>query len=205
MDNHHLNKEPITPELLNRVAEGDENSFASLYRHYSAMLTPIHWRCVEAGVDPEEVIQLTFLKVWLNRDRLKEIAQLKSWIARIAFREYLMAVRKKLIYEGKLDEYSANQHESGSPLTPYQSVNYSDLVRCIQEIVSTLSPQRKLMYSLSRNEGLSVSEIAERLNLSVSTVKNTLQAVQQQIREQLVEAGYGPYSIIVLLLFFPFG
>lgn len=194
----------INPNLLQRVAEGDEASFATFYNTFSPKLMPIHWLCVEAGVDASEVIQLTFLKVWLNRDRLSQIKHLKAWISRIAYREYLMAVRKKLTYESKLDEYAERQTGADGPATPYQSVNYNDLMRCVQEVIESLPPQRKLIYSLNRNEGLGATEIAERLSLSVSTVKNTLQTVQQLVRERLVEAGYGRYATVIFLLFFPF-
>lgn len=201
MDNTSLHKEVITPQLLALVAEGDEYSFAILYRHFYQELKPIGWRCVESGIEPAEVMQLTFMKLWLNRERLLEIANLRAWIVTVAYREYLMAVRKKLNHEDKMEKLANEPLPDSGPVTPFQSINYQELKRFTQEVIQDLSPQRKQIYQLSRDEGLKINEIAERLSISPNTVKSVLQTVLKLIKEKLIEAGYGPFSLIIILQF----
>lgn len=59
----------------------------------------------------------------------------------------------------------------------------------VQETVQAFPPQRKLIYKLSREQGLKPGEIAARLELSVSTVKNTLLSALKAIRENIEQAG----------------
>lgn len=182
--------------MLARIAEGDEYSFAVLYRHFYHELRPIGWRCVESGVEPAEVMQLTFMKLWLSRERLATIDNLKAWIVTVAYREYLMAVRKKLHYEEKMEQLGSNRLAHSGPVTPLQVVNYEELKRFTQEIIRELSPQRRAVYELSRDEGLTINEIAARLSISPNTVKSVLQTALKLIKEKLAEAGYGPFAFI---------
>jgi RNA polymerase sigma-70 factor (ECF subfamily) len=201
LDNSQLHKGPITRTLLERIAEGEEASFAVLYRFYYRELQPIGWRCIESGIEPAEVMQLTFMKLWVNRERLVHIENLRAWVFTIAYREYLMAVRKKISYEEKLGQMATDGAVSNGPVTPFQVVNYHALQQCIQDILEGLSPQRKMIYALSRHEGLKIDEIAARLSISPNTVKSVLQTVLKVIKEKLTQAGYGPLTLIIFLQF----
>jgi RNA polymerase sigma-70 factor (ECF subfamily) len=186
---------------LAQVAAGDEYSFAVLYHQLYSELKPIRWRCVESGIEPSEVMQLSFVKLWLNRERLSEIKNLKAWIITVAYREYLMAVRKKLNYEDRLGVIASEPDVANAPITPFQIVNYQELKRITKEIIQELSPQRRAIYELSRDENLKIEEIATRLSISPNTVKSALQTSLKLIREKLIEAGYGPFSLIIFLQF----
>src|SRR5690606_7583121 len=106
------------------------------------------------------------------------------WLIKVAYREYLMAVRKKLNYGDKLAELSEQTLE-GEPVTPFHAVNYNELKRAAQAAVQSLSPQRRAIYEMSRDEGLKIDEIAKRLSISPNTVKSVLQTVLKLIREKL--------------------
>lgn len=201
MDNSQLNEDIVNPELLALIAEGDEYSFSILYRHFYRELQPIGWRCVKSGIEPAEVMQLTFMKLWLNRERLLQIENLKAWVVTVAYREYLMAVRRKLNYEGRMEKIASEANTENDLANPFQFVNYQELKRVIQEAIQELSPQRRTIYELSREEGLKVDEIAARLSISPNTVKSVLQTTLKLIKKKLIEAGYGPFSLIIFLQF----
>lgn len=182
-------------ELLLRIAEGDELAFKLLHRLYYEELRPLVWRYVDTGIDPKEILQETFLKVWLSREKLPEIDNFRAWIFKIASREYLLALRRQLNYSRRLDAYSAIG-AGNEPVTPLQATHLEEISKFIGKVVSQLSPQRRAIYDMSRRQGLKIDEIAEQLSLSRQTVKNVLQTVLKIIREQLTSAGYGPYLVI---------
>ncbi len=157
------------------------------------------WKYADADIDPKEILQETFLKVWLNREQLPEIDNFRAWIFKIASREYLLALRRKLNYNRRLDAYAASAPDL-TPSTPLEVTHLEEITRCIARIVSQLSPQRRLIYDMSRRQGLKIDEIAEQLSLSQQTVKNVLQTVLKSIREQLTSSGYGPYITIFIIL-----
>ena len=63
-----------------------------------------------------------------------------------------------------------------------------ELENIIAKVVESLSPQKKVIYKLSRQEGLSHQEIADRLGLSINTVNNhlglALRIIQEAIHKQ---------------------
>lgn len=185
--------------MLLRISEGDEKAFEWLYRHYYARLKPIVVKYMGDQVDADDILQHAFLKVWLNRETLPEIENIHAWIYKVAYREYLMAVRKKLSYEARLNRYSDTLQADNIQELPHDTAHLEDIRKHIGEVVNNLSPQRRIIYEMSRNEGLKIAEIAEKLSLSTQTVKNVLFLVMKMIRENLIAAGYGPLTVIVLL------
>lgn len=195
-------KYPIDHILLERIAEGDELAFSVLYRSYYVQLQPLVWKSTIAGVNADDILQSTFLKIWLNRQELPKLKDLKPWIFKVAYREYLMAVRKKIRYEDKLLNGSDLTTHHEGPASPFQTTSYNEIRRHIQEIVNALPDQRKLIYQMSRDQGLKIAEIAEKLSLSTNTVKSVLQTVLKILRQQLKAAGHDPLLIIFFLHFF---
>jgi RNA polymerase sigma factor (sigma-70 family) len=186
-------------ELLLRISEGDEFAFKLLHRSYYDELKPLVWRYADTGIDPKEILQETFLKVWLSREKLPEIDNFRAWIFKIASREYLLALRRQLNYSRRLDAWSAIGADD-APVTPLQATHLEEINKFIGKVISQLSPQRRAIYEMSRRQGLKIDEIAEQLSLSRQTVKNVLQTVLKIIREQLTSAGYGPYITIFIFL-----
>lgn len=163
---------------------------------------PLVKKDADSGIEAKEILQETFLKVWISRDKLPEVDNFRPWIFKIASREYLMAIRKKLNYDKRLDTYSVMPVSGNHPVTPYETTHLEAIKTCISEAINRLSPQRKTIYELSRKEGLKIDEIAQQLSLSPQTVKNVLFLAIKTIREHLIASGYGPF--IFLIYFFHF-
>jgi DNA-directed RNA polymerase specialized sigma24 family protein len=79
----------------------------------------------------------------------------------------------------------------------HENLALKELNRIIGEAINQLPAQRKKIYRMSRDEGMSIPEIASSLNLSPNTVKNALVTALKFIREYLVK-----YGIIFFLLLF---
>lgn len=152
---------------------------------------------VKSRQSAEDAIQNTFLRIWLYRDKLHEITHPRTWIVKIAVRECLNILRKKGI-EIKATE---KLHQTVIESTYEQDIQYNQTRRFIEEAVSLLSPQRRKIYEMSRNHGLAVSEIAEKLQLSVQTVKNTLGITVESIRQHLLSKGISIPSSIAFYFF----
>lgn len=189
-------------ELLLQVAEGDESAFRLFYLQYYARLKPLVQKYTGSATDAEEILQLAFLRVWLNREKLPGIQNLDGWLYRIAYREYLNFERSRLNYESRLNQYSASLTGTDKHQSPLDTAHLENIRKSIQTVIENLAPQRKRIYELSRNEGLKIAEIAEKLSISERTVKNVLFTVLKTIREQLIAEGYGPLSLILFFTIF---
>jgi RNA polymerase sigma-70 factor (ECF subfamily) len=190
-------------ELLQLIAEGDEMAFATLYRDYYPRLQPIIWKSAAVGVIADDILQSAFLKIWLHRAELPYLEDAKPWIFKVVYREYLMAVRKKIRYQHRLDNYASIAVVDTSPDSPFQDTVYHEIRNYIQEIIDSLPERRRAIYQMSRDQGLKLSEISVKMNISVHTVKSTLQTVTKVLRKKLKEAGYDPLAVLFFLhLFF---
>jgi RNA polymerase sigma-70 factor (family 1) len=180
-----------------RIAEGDEAAFTELFSHYYRILLPFVSRFTHSEEDAEEVLQETFVRVWLSRDQLPGIDNLRSWIYTIASRQCLMVLRTNLNNKKKINAFYQQ-----SPIQPVQdSASLSEITRLVAEAVAQMPAQRQRIYRLSREAGLKPQAIATELSLSVSTVKNVLVSAVKEIRSHLEASGH-VFSLIYLLIHF---
>lgn len=185
--------------LLQQISEGCQQSFSVLFRHYLPVLQSFAVKFTKSADAAEEVIQEAFVRVWLNRDQLEAVDNIQAYLYKFVSNECLSHLRKTLRQEKAMDGVK-NVRLQPLKNETLESVHFNELKRIIANAVETLSPQRKTVYYLSRLEGLSIPEISEKLNLSPSTVKNTLIAALKAIRTNLIAHGI-ELSLIFLLFF----
>jgi RNA polymerase sigma-70 factor (family 1) len=143
----------------------------------------------------EEITQEIFIKLWLCRDLLPEVENLDGYIFTIARNRTLNHLRKaaydtRLLRE--LQELAMPQNnnvEERALVTEYDQL--------LRDALSRLSPQRRLVFQLSRDRGLNHEEIAEQLHLSRNTVKNHMVEALRFIRSYLGQHG----SVLVVIFF----
>lgn len=173
--------------LLKQMAEGDEQAFAVLFYRYLPILQPFAIKFTKSADAAEEIVQDTFLRVWLNRDKIESVENVKAWLYRYASNECLNYLRKTLNRAKAIDILEFH-HPKQSNVTA-ETINLNDINALVTEAVNKLPQQRKRIYQMSRNEGMNISEIAEALDLSPNTVKNALVISLKTIREYLNKHG----------------
>ena len=91
-----------------------------------------------------------------------------------------------------IDRVSGKQTQEPSiqAASPDKQIYLHDLQKLVARAVNHLSPQRRKIYQLSREQNMTIPEIADHLQISASTVKNTLVTALREIREYLNKAGY---------------
>lgn len=192
-------------DLLFRIAEGDEHAFRCLFDWYTPKLRPYLWKSTGSDEDTEDILQETFIKIWMNRDKLAYMENVGGYIYRIAARTCLNYMRSALNQHKKMSELGLLSSSVGahwdnlSPLSVLQANLLQDLIK---SAVAKLSSQQQKIYSLNRDEGLKPAAIATLLNLSVSTVKNHLSDALKQIRAHIILSGYDINVVILALMLF---
>lgn len=185
--------------LQQLIAEGDEEAFAKLFNHYYRLLRPFVWKFTQSQDDTEEILQDTFIRVWLSRDKLPEIENLRGWIFTIASRQCLEAMRRRLNTQKKMAGFQ-QQEVTRSVETPADCIHLAEITHLVASAIDQMPPQRQRIYRMSREEELKPAEIAEALALSVSTVKNVLVIALKEIRDYLAAAGHNIPLIYVIEL-----
>lgn len=151
------------------MQQGDESSFRQVYDLYHRKLYGFCYSFLKDHPQCEEVVQETFLNFWLYSKKLDKGKSLESLLFTIARRNLIDCWRKKIAIEkGKLQvahvlPQSNNETEDHTLSKEYEHIYASAFQQ--------LTEQQKTVFLLSREEGLSYQEIAERMHISKDTVK----------------------------------
>jgi RNA polymerase sigma-70 factor (family 1) len=192
---------PVTHRLLNEkelfaaLADGDEVAFRQIYHHYKKRLFPFVFKMTRSEEITEELVQEVFIQLWLSRASFKTIKYPTSYIFNLAANKTLNQL-KKIANNASLVKQAAYHQPEWSTNTE-DTIAFNESQAMINSAVSELPSQRQLIYRLSREEGLSLEEIAEQLDISRSTVKNQLGHALRSIRNFLEQRA----SMFTLLLF----
>lgn len=191
----------IEPDLIRAIAAGDEKAFETLYTYYYKKLHKFLLKTTQNHEETaSDILQEAFLRVWINRDRLTEIENFQAWIYKVVSTEALTLIRKELHVKTKTSRLSANLETENPTFYLQKPIEFTEIKSIVRQAVQRLPQQRQTIYILSRDEGLSPSEIAEKLNISINTVYNTLTTALKAIRQDLTTAGYGIYLSILIIL-----
>jgi len=187
---------PANKLLLLKIASGDELAFRQLFLEVAPQINIRLSRLLANRTVAEDIVQETFLRVWLHRDQLPEIDQWRSWILRIAYNRAFTYLRDQAIHERALAKLKIREEEDHTQ----HAVDLHNLKKIIAEAIAQLPPQQKRVYQLNREQGLMISEISDRLELSPQTIKNTLGLALKSIRRFLETKGHYVASIVLAFL-----
>jgi len=159
-----------------------------LFYTYVDVLQPFMMKLTRSATDTEELIQETFMRIWMSRDKLEAVRSLHAWIYTIAANECYKYLKKR---NGRQRDHAVlGRDEGGEDRSVLDGLNLKEVNRLVVEAVDRLAPGRRRIYEMSRNEGLTIPEIASRLQISPNTVKNTLVTSLKFIRKWLAERGH---------------
>jgi RNA polymerase sigma-70 factor (family 1) len=173
--------------LLTQIAEGDEQAFAILFYRYLPVLQPYALKFTKSEAAAEEIIQDIFLRVWLNREKIETVDNVKAWLYKYASNECLNYLRKQLKQVKAIDKLTIDQPRESHTTT--DTIHINEINQLVAQVVNKLPAQRRKIYQMSRIEGLSIPEIADQLSLSPNTVKNALVISLKTIRTHLNHHG----------------
>ena len=169
-------------DLLSRVAErGDADAFRELFQSFAPRVKSYMMR---KGADPamaEELAQETLLTVWRKASLYtSEKGTAATWIFTIARNLHIDRLRRETAWQALPEGHEEKPSED--PL-PDEVLAESERQKRVQAALSVLPADQHEVVQLSFVEGLSHSEIAERLNLPLGTVKSRMRLAYQKIRE----------------------
>lgn len=182
MQNKSIDTERI---LLHQAATGDQRSFTILFEHYSKTVYPFALKLTRSENLAEEILQEVFLKIWINRQNLLEIENFGAYLNRIT-RNYAYNVLRRIAHEN-LIAFELSKQTTEEVNNTEEEVIYRDLEHSLNEAISCLTPQQKLIYTLCHQEGLKYSEVASRLNISSSTVHTHMKLALKFIRTYFIQ------------------
>ncbi|MCX2475359.1 RNA polymerase sigma-70 factor [Pedobacter sp. MC2016-05] len=187
---------PDEKRILNRISAGDQNAFKLLYDHYQPMVFSRALYLLKSETLAEEVLQDVMLKLWLNASNLKENSNLAAFLTTLTRNRSFQLLRRKVL-EAKTAAEMGKQWKEHHNETE-ENILVSDIKEKLQEGVSLLPPQQKMVYDLCRNQGYKYEQAAAMMNLSVETVKAYMKLALRFLRAHLKK---NTDAIIIAIIF----
>jgi RNA polymerase sigma-70 factor (ECF subfamily) len=179
------------------VSVQSREEFELLFKtHYSALCAYANQflKDVDAA---EEVVQEVMFKVWTNRATIEFTTSAKSYLYRAVRNGCLNVIKHMNVREEfKRERGREGELEGASE----DKLIVTELQQKIEEAIEKLPIERRKIFILSRYEGLTYQQIAEKLHISVKTVENQMGKALKTLREELSE--YLPWLILFFFHFF---
>jgi RNA polymerase sigma-70 factor (family 1) len=131
----------------------------------------------------EEIVQEVFLNLWLKRKTTNPELSMKSYLFTITRNKTISFLKKAANNKKLREEIFYRSQKSVNSTERY--MREEELKTVKKEALDLLSPRRRLIFEMSRNDGKSYKEIARELGISQNTVKNQMSMALEILREFL--------------------
>ena len=170
----------LDAELVAAMARGDRDAMAALYERHSGVLLGLAMRIVKNRREAEDLLHDVFLEVWRSaKDFDPKRGRVRTWLA--------IRMRSRALDLQKSARVSRNAGDAGLDVLVDDGDHASSLGdhARVRAALVELGPDQRRVLELAYFEGLSCSEIAERVAIPVGTVKSRIAAGLDRLRNGL--------------------
>lgn len=181
--------------LMKRIQSGDSAAFESLVERYEGPLTGFFFRNLRDIQLSEDLTQETMLRIYNQSWDYLPLGRFRAWMYRIARNLMIDSVRKQShdalvrAVKSKPDDDDSLTRLVVDVISPVQQAHQRELARIVDEMLKKLPEEQRLTFVLHHYSGLSLPEVAEAMETSVSTTKSRLRLAREKLREKLERLG----------------
>ncbi|QQT25251.1 MULTISPECIES: RNA polymerase sigma factor [unclassified Sphingobacterium] len=183
-------------DLVSLLKQRDREAFAEIYDRYSMMIYYKVNQMLRDENAAKDLVQDLFTSIWEKSDLIRDNVGISSYLyvaSRNRVLNYIQRGKTKSDYLAEIGKYSLQVSDE-----TLEMLDEKDLMLLITDEIAKLPTKMREVFELSRLEDLSHREIAERLNVSESTVKKQVQNALKILKVRLSDY----HSLGVLLLVF---
>jgi RNA polymerase sigma-70 factor (ECF subfamily) len=185
-------------EILRLLKTGEEDAIKLIFDRYYIDLCLYADSILKDRYASEEVVEELFITIWLKAKDLTIVTSLKNYLYRSIHNNSIKYLKKRYTEGKNIEKFMIHEHELNSDSSDYQFDNL--ITREIEDransILSDLPDRCKEIYILNRYENLTYPEIAEKLNIDLSTVKTQMCRAFEKFRTGLKDF----LTILIILL-----
>jgi RNA polymerase sigma-70 factor (family 1) len=167
--------------LLEQCRLGSEAAFNVLFRRYFNKLYQFSLKLIKDEAVVESLVLDLMLQLWQKSDQLDQSLNIAPYLFTAMKNKVFNHTRKKYLQTVPLEELT-NQYPTVSADGELEA---RELAAVYQSMVAQLSPQRKKVFQMSREQEMTHKEIATELQLSLNTVENHISASIRFLRQNL--------------------
>lgn len=182
-------------EIINRLKQGDEEAFREFVDQYRQRVVNTCFGLLHNSEDAEDVAQDVFIEVFRSVHKFRGQSKISTWLYRIAVTRSLNFIRdnKKRSWfksfdsdvKSKLDALA--QSKSGDMENPEQNMENHQRALLLHEAIDALPEKQRIAFTLSKYDDMSYKEVAEVMELSVSSVESLIHRAKTNLQKKLYQ------------------
>jgi len=174
--------------VIRAAQKGNLEAFNVLVRHYQNAVYSLAYRMMGDSYEASDIAQDTFITAYRKISTYRG-GNFRSWLLRISANLCYDSLRRdKRRPTTSIEELAPPEEEAPLPdpsLSPEQITEQRELERAVQDCISALSPDQRVVLVLSDVEGFDYQSIADQLDTALGTVKSRLSRARSSIRDCL--------------------
>ena len=180
-------------QIVQRALSGDADAFGEIVQRWERRIFALAFGMLGREEDARDATQETFFAAFRNLRNFRGEAKVSSWLHRIAINQCITRQRRaKVRGETALEDETSSEvatfltpaHQS-----PAQTVESRERTKIVRRAVTALPPELREVIVMKEFEDLTFQEIADALDLPLSTVKSRLYTALRQLRMRLERQG----------------
>ena len=172
-------------DLVQRLAAGDRDAVAELYDRHAARVLGLAYRIVRNSGDAEDVVQEVFSQAWRTAPNYQPArGTVAGWLLMMARTRAIDRLRSRQARRDTAGDPDLDAIPSASAPVPDQLIADQEAAR-VRDALLALPSDQKTALELAYFEGLTQTEIAERLQTPLGTVKTRIRTALASLRRSV--------------------
>lgn len=172
-------------QRLQNIKEGNRQAFHGFYFDQHAKLYHYILKYTRSEWLAEETVQMSFVKLWENRENLSTSYSLSTQLFRIAKSIVIDLLRRNAVRKTEQLPEQADLHKISSVAGDQLYPEVKDELEYVRNIIRTMPQVQQKVFSYSRIDGFSHKEIAEKLSISVKTVETHINRAVKYLKKSI--------------------
>ena len=164
---------------VEEIKRGNKLAFEEVYHKYHERFHFYVLKKTASEDLAEETVQMAYMKIWEKRAQLSDAFPIEVQLARVA-RSIMIDILRRKAAERKVLNIVQQHTDAAIAADP---VADKQLMEKVTKTIKSLPPECRKIYILSREEGLTYTEIAEHLSISPKTVENQVSKALKTLRK----------------------
>ena len=173
--------------LIRHSIQGDLSAFRRLVERHQSYVYGLAFRSLLHKQEAEDIVQDTFIKVWLNLRYFDFRGKFSTWVYRIVVNLCIDRLKRKnrfaLYYMTSLDKNPGWMNQQDE----MKKLEEKDFVEHIKILADHLSPKQRMVFILRDLHDLSVEEVSQVMQITEGSVKTNLYHARNAIRLNLIK------------------
>ncbi|HSQ23851.1 MAG TPA: sigma-70 family RNA polymerase sigma factor [Pyrinomonadaceae bacterium] len=180
-------------QIVERALSGDPEAFGEIVRRWERRIFALAFGMLGREEDARDATQETFLAAFRNLRGFRGEAKVSSWLHRIAVNQCITRQRRARVRSETAleDEAEKNAAVFALPIdaSPARNAETIERTQAVRRAVGTLPPDLRQVVVMKEFEELTFQEIADALEIPLSTVKSRLYTALRQLQMRLQKFG----------------